>query len=183
MTMEQLEKSSATMLWAVVNMKNKGFTLIELMITVAIISILLTIGLPSFQSIIAGSRLTSSANAMVSALQLARMEALKQHRSVVVTKKSNWGNGWIVFVDTNRDNAQNFSDATEKTIASFDAISSTVKVSSSYTNYINYDESGRANVGGNFLFCSPATGTATDFRKVIIAQTGRVHVGTPTSCT
>lgn len=158
---------------------NKGFTLIELMITVTIVSILMSVGLPSFQTIIAGSRLTSAANAMVSALQLARMEALKQHNPVVVTKKTNWGNGWIVFVDTNRNNTQ---DTTEKIVSTFDAVSSTVNVTTNYVNYIRYDGSGRANVGGNFLFCSPATGTATDFRKVVIAATGRVRVETPASC-
>jgi type IV fimbrial biogenesis protein FimT len=158
---------------------NKGFTLIELLIVVAIISMTMAIGLPSFQSIIANTRLTSAANAMVSALQVARFEAIKQHKPVVVTKKTNWNNGWIVFVDTNRNNTQ---DTAETTIASFDAISPTIKITSNYTNYINYDESGRANVGGNFLFCSPATGTAIDFRKVVIAATGRMRVETPTSC-
>jgi type IV fimbrial biogenesis protein FimT len=160
--------------------KYKGFTLIELMITVAIMSILLTVGLPSFQSIIASSRLTAAANAMVSALQLARMEALKQHKPVAITKKNgDWKNGWIVFVDTNRNNSQG-SD--EPTIASFDAISPTVKIKpvSTYTNYLDYDESGRVNVGGNFLFCSPAD-TPTEFRKVIIAATGRIRTEIPTS--
>jgi type IV fimbrial biogenesis protein FimT len=163
--------------------KNKGFTLIELMITVAIMSIMMAVGLPSFQSIIASSRLTAAANAMVSALQLARFEAIKQHKPVVVTKKTNWKDGWIVYVDKNRNNAQ---DTDEPTLATFDAISPTVKMDNTtvtYTTYMNYDESGRANVGGHFTFCSPATGTATDFRKVVIAATGRMRVETPTSCT
>jgi type IV fimbrial biogenesis protein FimT len=41
------------------------------MITVAIMGIMMTVGLPSFQSIILGARLTSASNAMISALQLA----------------------------------------------------------------------------------------------------------------
>lgn len=160
----------------------KGFTLIELMITVTLMSILLTIGLPSFQSVMASSRLTSSANAMISALQLARFEALKQQKNIIITKKTNWGDGWIVFADINGDNVQ---DSTEKTIASFDAISSTIKIKavSTYTNRLYYNGSGRVNVGGSFLFCSPATGTATEFRKVIVAATGRIRVDRPTSGT
>ena len=75
-------------------MANKnGFTLIELLVVVAIISITLAIGFPSFQSIITNSRLTTAANSMVSALQFARSEALKQHKAVVIRKKTT---DWIV---------------------------------------------------------------------------------------
>ncbi|MSR17281.1 MAG: prepilin-type N-terminal cleavage/methylation domain-containing protein [Methylococcaceae bacterium] len=73
-------------------MANKnGFTLVELLVIVAIISITMAIGLPSFQSTISSTRLTSVANAMVSALQLTRFEAIKQRKSVVVIKKNNMG--------------------------------------------------------------------------------------------
>jgi prepilin-type N-terminal cleavage/methylation domain-containing protein len=61
-----------------------GFTLIELLITMAIVSILMSVGLPSFQSIITDTRLTSTANAMLSAYQLAKFEAIKQHKDVYV---------------------------------------------------------------------------------------------------
>ncbi|MEY2667211.1 MAG: hypothetical protein RLZZ384_1382 [Pseudomonadota bacterium] len=78
----------------------KGFTLIELLMALVIISVTLAIGLPNFQSLIISSRLTSSANAMVSALQLARFEALKQQKNVIIANKNGqWENGWIVFID------------------------------------------------------------------------------------
>ena len=148
------------------------------MIVVAIMSIMLAVGLPSFQSIIESSRLTSAANAMVSTLQQARFESLKQHKSVAVVPNTTWGNGWIVFVDTNDSHSQDPLVATEKTFASFDAIDSTITVASSYTTYVSYDASGRIKpIGGNFTFC-----TATEFRKVVIAATGRVRVETPTTC-
>jgi type IV fimbrial biogenesis protein FimT len=156
--------------------RNKGFTLIELMITVAIMSILLTVGLPSFQSIIASSRLTASANAMVSTLQLARFEALKQHKSVTIKKQStNWQDGWDVFVDFNDNGAL---DDGEK-LVSYDKLSSgiTVEPSGVYTNYATYEASGRINTGGNFLFK-----TQSECRKVVIAATGRVRVETLASC-
>jgi type IV fimbrial biogenesis protein FimT len=146
---------------------SKGFTLIELLITVAIVSILMGIGLPSFQSIIASNRITSGANAMVSALQLAKIEALKQHKDVVVAKRTSWNGGWTVYVDTNSGSP----------IASFDALNSTITVTSSYANSVSYSPNGRTNTGGNFLFCS-----ATEFRKVVIAATGRIRVETPASC-
>lgn len=155
----------------------KGFTLIELLIVVAIISMTMGIGLPSFQSIIASSRLTSATNAMVSALQMARMEAIKQHKSVVVRKTNgDWKNGWFVFVDVNDNNTQNV--ATEPTLAIFDSVSPTITIQSNYTNYISYTENGRANTGGHFTFCS-----GTDYRSVIIAATGRIRTVTIATCT
>jgi len=157
---------------------NKGFTLIELMITVAIMSIMLAIGLPSFQSIIASSRLTSSANAMVSALQLARAEALKQHKTVVIRKKDDdWAKGWEVFVDDLIENKTFDPGETVLVISSSDAISPTMTVVATYSNYVSYGANGRINIGGHFTFCS-----GSDYRSVVIAATGRVRVEIPSSC-
>jgi type IV fimbrial biogenesis protein FimT len=155
----------------------KGFTLIELMITVAIMSIMLTIGLPSFQSIIASSRLTASANAMVSALQLARFEALKQHKSVTIRKTgAAWQDGWDVFVDNNGNGS--FESANDEKLVSYDKLSSAVTVTGNgYASYASYDASGRINTVGNFLFKAQS-----DCRKVVIAATGRIRVETPSSC-
>lgn len=156
---------------------NKGFTLIELMITVAIMSIMLTIGLPSFQSIIASSRLTSSANAMVSALQLARFEALKQHKTVTISKREDeWQDGWDVFIDPNENGV--FESGSDEKLVSYDKLSSAVSVTGNgYSSYASYDASGRINKIGNFLFKAQS-----ECRKVVIAATGRIRVETPSSC-
>lgn len=60
----------------------RGFTLVELMITVAIAAILLVIAVPSFNHIINANRLTTTANILVNALNTARMEAIKRNASV-----------------------------------------------------------------------------------------------------
>jgi type IV fimbrial biogenesis protein FimT len=160
----------------------RGFTLIELLITVAIVSIMMAIGLPSFQSLIASNRLTSAANAMVSALQLARMEALKQHKAVVVTKNTSWANGWIVFVDSNSNSTQDASDSTENTFATFDALKvTTITPTTGYTNTVIYNANGRVNTSGNFAFCSAVA--IADFRTVVIAVTGRIHIETANNST
>ena len=67
-----------------VNRQAKGFTLIELMVTLAVLAILATVGIPSFQRLAAENRVSAQANATQAALQFARSEALKRRCEVVV---------------------------------------------------------------------------------------------------
>ncbi|HEX7342312.1 MAG TPA: GspH/FimT family pseudopilin [Rhodanobacteraceae bacterium] len=57
----------------------RGFTLVELMITIFVAAILITIAVPSFQHVIASTRLTTTSNSLVNALQVARMQAIKRN--------------------------------------------------------------------------------------------------------
>ncbi len=152
-----------------------GFTLIELLIVVSIIGITLGIAIPSFQSLIASNRLTTSANGLVSALQLAKSEAIKSNFLVLVSRNGTWANGWVVFADVNNTGAQ---EAGEATISSFDALSTGFTVKP-MDNTVTYRPDGRSTDFGSFYFCSPAN--TADFRRVVIAATGRVRVETPTT--
>lgn len=86
-----------------------GVTLIELMVSIAILSIILFIGVPSFQGTLDSSRARTITNDLAGALQLARSEALKRKGDVVTcisnddrdgcgASNSNWGSGWLVLV-------------------------------------------------------------------------------------
>jgi type IV fimbrial biogenesis protein FimT len=61
--------------------RTSGFTLVELMITIAVAAILLLIAVPSFSKIINTNRLNAAANAMIGALNTARMAAIQQNTS------------------------------------------------------------------------------------------------------
>ncbi|MGF6691050.1 type IV fimbrial biogenesis protein FimT [Metapseudomonas resinovorans] len=61
-----------------------GFTLIELMVVIAIVAILSSIGYPSFRELILNNRLTAQTNALLGTLQYARSEAVTQKREVTV---------------------------------------------------------------------------------------------------
>ena len=67
----------------------RGFTLVELAVAVAVIAIVATIAVPSFNNLIRGSRLTSSANEMVSMMQTARVAAVSKRTSVSVCPSAN----------------------------------------------------------------------------------------------
>lgn len=75
----------------------RGFTLIELMVTIAILSILLTVGIPNFQTIRDANRVTGAANEFTAALHLARSEAIRRGVDVrLCPSGADWNAGWQV---------------------------------------------------------------------------------------
>ena len=87
-----------------------GFTLVELMVVIAVLAILATIAVPGFQGIVAQNRATSAANELQATLQFARSAAIAQSLPVTVcpadfdppecsAPTTNWAGGWIVLVD------------------------------------------------------------------------------------
>lgn len=89
--------------------RSKGFTLVELMITIAVLAILTAIAYPSFQSTIRSNRMATTANELMGALALARSEAIRgTHGGAVCASKAgtacdgaSWTDGWMVWNDTN----------------------------------------------------------------------------------
>lgn len=97
----------------------RGFTLIELMVTIAVLAILLVVAVPGFDLVRNVSRLSAGANDVVTGLQLARSEAIRRNARVVFCQSGDavtcsdsaaW-TGWIVATDRNADG--DFADAEE----------------------------------------------------------------------
>jgi len=89
-----------------------GFTLVELLVVIMIVSILMGIGVPSFKYVTNSNRLSAEVNGLLGDMQLARTEAIKEGVPVTVcaskdqancSGQSDWSNGWIAFVDPNND--------------------------------------------------------------------------------
>lgn len=64
----------------------RGFTLVELLITLAVVAIMLGIGVPSFQETIVRNRLMTQTNDILTAVNLARSEAVKRNRTVTLCR-------------------------------------------------------------------------------------------------
>lgn len=84
--------------------KTLGFTLVELMVALAVGIIILGIGIPAFTGLMGSNRATGYANEFVSALRLARSEAVKRGVGVKVCAEiacsgSDWQNGWLIITD------------------------------------------------------------------------------------
>ena len=90
----------------------KGFTLIELMVTIAIAAILLVVAVPSLVTYQRNSEMTSFANTLLASINAARAEAMKRGRyaMVVPVDGASWASGWVVFVDVDRSGTFNTGD-------------------------------------------------------------------------
>jgi type IV fimbrial biogenesis protein FimT len=119
----------------------KGFSMIELMITISVAAILLALAIPSFTSFLNANRVTSQANELLATFQMARLESIRRGATVVVcgsnnanaatpicTAGSGW-TGWLSFVDVNRDNT--FATANGDTLISVNALSGVAATGSS----------------------------------------------------
>ena len=169
----------------------QAFTLIELVMTMAIAGILVTIAIPSFNSIITSSRLTSYANDLVGALNLARSEAVRRGISVTVRKVDNnsytkigagvnWEKGWDVFTDIDDDGKFDVGDELIRTYAELQP-SYTLRGNNNFTNFIRYTPLGISNSIGSFVICDNSDGNnvpeANTSKLITVNFSGRPHMG------
>ncbi len=173
--------------------QQRGLTLIELMVGVTVLSILLLFAVPSFQATIARSRLTSSTNDLVSAIALARSEAIRRGTRVTVCKSANgtgctnaggWQQGWLVFSDTTRGSASATVDVGETVIAVSGPLAANISVlgTANFANFVSFAADGTvrtmngASMAGRLRVCSTASSLsdATRARELDITSAGRL---------
>lgn len=103
---------------------SEGFTLLELVVTIAVAAVLLTVALPSFSGLLRTNRVTSTSNSLLAAVNLARAEALKSNRGGGICASTDgaacsptgddWVSGWIVWADLNNNGALDLAPVDER---------------------------------------------------------------------
>jgi type IV fimbrial biogenesis protein FimT len=88
--------------------RSRGFTLIELMVTITVVAILLGLAVPTFREFSQNNSVTAAQNDLVTSFNLARSEALRRNRAVSICATTDgaacgadtdWSSGWIAFID------------------------------------------------------------------------------------
>jgi type IV fimbrial biogenesis protein FimT len=161
-----------------------GFSLIELMVVLAVISILMSIGVPSFRTLMADNQITNSSNELLYALQIARTEAVKRNSMVSLcpssdqstcTGNGSWHVGWIIFIDTNNNGAR---ENAEEIIRVQNALDTTVTLAG--PNAIQYATGGYLSPAAMTTIQASATGS-TNNKWVCLTAIGKAKVQS-TSC-
>lgn len=84
-------------------MKSKGFTLLELILTVFVLAILAAIAAPGLQLLLQNIRVQTSMWSLLEATQLTRSYAIKANRRASMRAEAGWSDGWIIFYDDNHN--------------------------------------------------------------------------------
>lgn len=157
----------------------RGFTLIELMVTVSVLAILLAVAVPGFAELIRGVRASSDVSALTTALSLARSEAVKRNRTACVFSAS-WGDGWEVRLDANNDNT--CADVGDSVVRTFDAVSAaaglSVQVGGVNSQEVVFNGSGRRQ-GGEYTIAYRSVANACNpqrDRNLVVGPTGRTQI-------
>lgn len=170
-----------------------GFTLVELIVTLAVGGILLAIAIPNYQSFVSNSRISAQSNDFLSAFQLARSEAVKRGGAVSVCKSADsatclpigsgtWAQGWIVFTDFT--GVAGTLDGTDALIQAREALTggSTLVGSANAANFITYLPNGTTSLAigatGVISLCPPSPPGVVG-RDIQITASGRAKVVKP----
>lgn len=169
-----------------------GFTLIEMLVVIAVIAVLVGIAIPSLATFQRTSELRSVAGGFLAALQAARTEAMKRGLDtyVVPATGSDWSTGWTVFADANLN--QSLDTASDPVLLSVGAIPSRTAVASGVSEATAFADGSSRYVrfnGGGFPLAKDGSfrsgaieftvSGSTEKRRVVLNAVGRARLCNP----
>ncbi len=162
--------------------RQTGFTLLELLTTLGVATLLMTIAVPSFTTVSLNSKRASSTNELVSALHYARSSAIVSNARYTACTSGNgtaceavgWDQGWLAFADSNSNGVVDVGETVSRAGLGVDGLS---VVSGEFPNFFVYRPNGRVmgavvtTNSGNFTVCDKRG--AEHARVIIIDTSGR----------
>ncbi len=159
----------------------RGMSLWELMLTLALVSVLLGLAVPSFEDVVLDNRRAADVNMLVGSIQLARNESIKRARPVVLCKTRDpttcagegvhWEHGWMVFANED-DDSPVVRDPDEPLLRAHQpAIAGTIRGN---RGTFHFRPGFWRSTNGTITFCDRRG--AAKARAVIISYTGRPRV-------
>lgn len=158
----------------------RGFSLYELLMTLAIAALVLTFGLPSFGGLVADKRLRAETDALFHALHLARKTSIVHRREVTICPSASgascdadadWSAGWILFVNADGDGPPQV-DAGEPVLARR-RVDERVRIDANRRAFSMRSTELRA-TNGTLIVCDRSGRAET--RALVVSYTGRPRV-------
>jgi type IV fimbrial biogenesis protein FimT len=167
--------------------RNSGFTLVELMVTLSVVAVLLSAGVPSFSAMVKNNRLVSESDELRALLSAARFEAKLQRTTVTVCRSTDaiecspgdWGAGYMAFIDLDGDARL---DDDERLLEHRSKSTRGIGVSYSRAGGIlRFDGNGyAADSSGTFTFCDERGAAQARELMVSVVGVAREAVGSKT---
>ncbi|PJF38783.1 MAG: hypothetical protein CUN55_16285, partial [Phototrophicales bacterium] len=167
----------------------QGFTLVELLLVVAIVAIFSMVAIPSYQSTVLNNRMTSTANQFLGALYFARSEAVKRSEEVRICTSNNthlsldsiscvnsagWHDGWVMWVDSNSNGAL---DAVEIIKVGNEVDGDiTFYPTADVKNSLTFSRRGLVGVSGTWKLCDKRGKDRA--KAIVISPSGRAKIST-----
>jgi type IV fimbrial biogenesis protein FimT len=133
----------------------RGFTLVELIVTISVVAILAAIALPSFGNSMRNSRVTTQTNDLLAAINLARSESVTRTRGIAVCAAdtsaglpaacgdaTDWSKGWVVFMDATAGDTAPTTIAAANVLRTWVAAPKTTIASD--TNFLRFNARGES---------------------------------------
>ena len=174
--------------------QHTGFTLIELLIVLAIAGIIVVAAIPGFNTMVKDNRRDTSANRLLTDINLARSEAIKRTRNISICKSDdgntcggvnvNWKDGWIVFVNLDNDSPATI-DTGETILHVYEEVSASLydwvlSKGGSSAAFVTLRPNGVIDTVSLFTYCDDRG--VSHARGVDINATGRPAIVSPSTC-
>lgn len=160
-------------------MKQQGYTFIECMVTLVLISIVFGLGVPSLNQMLRKQALDAARMKLVGAIQMARHEAVHRNRAVTLLQRNgSWNNGWTIMVDLDEDGSLDATDIVIRQQAGPEG-NVTLSGNSPVSQYIRYMPDGTARLysgafqAGSLTLCH-ANGELSGI-KLVLSSGGRLR--------
>ena len=170
--------------------QSKGFTLLEVMVTITILVVLISAGLPQMGAWVESNQMNSRASTIVGLLRAARSEALTRNNTVTLATNGasqDWANVIDMYVDTSGGNDPFNASNGDEFIREVDLSSNNITINGNSTagRYISFSGDGRLDEDGQTAIIEICNGTNTNNGQTIsINIVGRVSVSEGvTDCT
>ena len=165
---------------------SKGFTLLELIIIIAILGLTMAYAVPGLRTMVSNNRISGSANDFIAAQQFAKAESASRINPVTLCKKNadgdacvtgdDWSQGWIVFSDVDGNAAV---DAGDTVLLNHETLNPNITFGSTagVANSITYRPSGTTSVTSTeVLIICDERGYADSAKGILVTITGRGSV-------
>lgn len=171
-----------------VSATNRGFTLIELVVTIVIAGILMAIAVPNLRLFVEKNRVKLAVGELVTGLNYARSEATKRRFPISVCARAtdsscagsgtSWNNGWLMFTDADGNGAYETANGNE-ILRVMNSLPTNVTLESKNfvtPTFLQYSSAGELNVNGQFKICNSEPGYEKIARAIDVSATGRTSV-------